>query len=390
MRYVAAVPAVGLLAGAAAGLLLPSSFLLSLPSCLSALLRLLPCWWAWRAGRARVLAGAVVAAVLRRRRAAVGGCVAAGMAAAAADGVRAARAPAAGAGRRRGTPAARRRRGVRRRRGRASRRRRADRERRIAQRRRSTGWSGRAGGRSGQDRRRSGSGIGREGFRRAYSGGIVVTVIGSLAADRIGDWRAGRRVRLPVTLRRPSRYLDPGVPDHERALARRGTTLVGTVKSGALVEVLQRGGWVAEAMSGARAFARRAIADGVGRWSAQSGAIVAAIVIGDRAGLDNDVQRRLQEAGTYHVIAISGGNIAILAGLLLSAFRARRLARADRDAVVDRRAPRLRRAGRQRRIGRSGDADGGGLFRRRGPRISAARRSTRWRWWRRSWSCPIR
>jgi competence protein ComEC len=48
---------------------------------------------------------------------------------------------------------------------------------------------------------------------------------------------------------------------------------------------------------------------------------VAAIVIGDRAGLDNDLQRRLQEAGTYHVIAISGGNIAILAGLLLSAFR---------------------------------------------------------------------
>ena len=34
-----------------------------------------------------------------------------------------------------------------------------------------------------------------------------------------------------------------------------------------------------------------------------------------------DLQRRLQEAGTYHVIAISGGNIAILAGLLIVAFR---------------------------------------------------------------------
>ena len=70
-------------------------------------------------------------------------------------------------------------------------------------------------------------------------------------------------------------------------------------------------------------------AAGVGRWSAQSGAIVAAIVIGDRAGLDHDVQRRLQEAGTYHVIAISGGNIAILAGLLLGGVPARRLARPD-------------------------------------------------------------
>jgi competence protein ComEC len=153
------------------------------------------------------------------------------------------------------------------------------------------------------------------------TGGILVTVVGSLAAERMGGWRAGRRVRVPVQLRRPSRYLDPGVPDHERALARRGTTLVGSVKSGALVEVLARGALLDEAMGKARAFARQAIADAVGRWSAQSGAIVAAIVIGDRAGLDADVQRVLQEAGTYHVIAISGGNIAILAGLLLGAFR---------------------------------------------------------------------
>jgi competence protein ComEC len=124
-----------------------------------------------------------------------------------------------------------------------------------------------------------------------------------------------------VTMHRPSRYLDPGVSDQERALARRGTTLVGTVKSAALVDVIARAGWFTEAISAVRAFARRAIAGSVGGWSTQSAAIVAAIVIGDRAGLDSDVQRRLQEAGTYHVIAISGGNIAILAGLLLGAFR---------------------------------------------------------------------
>ena len=151
--------------------------------------------------------------------------------------------------------------------------------------------------------------------------GILVTVVGSLATDLIGDWRAGRRVRMPVQLRRPSRYLDPGVPDHEVALARRGTTLVGTVKSGALVEVLERGSWEREALGAVRAFSRRAIADAVGRWDQRSAAIVTAIVLGDRAGLSDEVVRRLQEAGTYHVIAISGGNIAILAGLLLGAFR---------------------------------------------------------------------
>jgi len=156
---------------------------------------------------------------------------------------------------------------------------------------------------------------------RPAPGGILVTVAGALAADRIDSWRAGRRVRLPVQLHRAARYLDPGVPDHERALARRGTTLVGTVKSAALVDITARGSIVDETLSASRAFSRRAIAAAVGRWSAQSAAIVAAIVIGDRAGLDPGVQRRLQEAGTYHVIAISGGNIAILAGLFIGFFR---------------------------------------------------------------------
>src|SRR5204863_5227398 len=89
----------------------------------------------------------------------------------------------------------------------------------------------------------------------------------------------------------------------------------------ALVELVGRGPWWSEWAGGVRLFARRAITRSVGRWSPQSAAIVTAIVIGDRAGLDDDVQRRLQEAGTYHVIAISGGNIAILAGLMLGAYR---------------------------------------------------------------------
>ena len=152
-------------------------------------------------------------------------------------------------------------------------------------------------------------------------GGLLVTVVGSLGPSSIDEWRAGRRVRMPAQLRRPSRYLDPDVPDNERMLARSGTTLVGTVKSGALVEMMGHGRWWSERAGSIRLFARCAIARFVGRWSPQSAAIVSAIVIGDRAGLNDDVQRRLQEAGTYHVIAISGGNIAILAGLLLGAFR---------------------------------------------------------------------
>lgn len=148
-------------------------------------------------------------------------------------------------------------------------------------------------------------------------GGVALTIVGALAADSIDTWRAGRTIRAPAVLRRPARYLDAGVPDMERMLARRGVSLVGSVKSAALVQVVRRGSALDEAAAELRAIVRRAIARHVGSIDAQSAAIAVAILIGDRGSLDPVVEQRLQQAGTYHVIAISGGNIAILAGVIL-------------------------------------------------------------------------
>jgi len=83
--------------------------------------------------------------------------------------------------------------------------------------------------------------------------------------------------------------------------------------------VLSEGGWIDETASAIRWRVRDAISRHVGTIDPQSAAVSIAILIGDRGSLDPDVERRLQEAGTYHVIAISGGNIAILAGLVLAA-----------------------------------------------------------------------
>lgn len=155
-------------------------------------------------------------------------------------------------------------------------------------------------------------------------GGVRLSIVGAAAASRIGDWRAGRRVRLPALLRRPTPFGNPGGFDEPRALARRGIVLVGSVKSAALVEVTARGSKLEEAAAAARAWARRQLARYVGAWKPESGAIAAAILIGDRSGLSDEDERRLQEAGTYHVIAISGGNIAILTAMLLLGMRAAR------------------------------------------------------------------
>jgi competence protein ComEC len=160
------------------------------------------------------------------------------------------------------------------------------------------------------------------GAMQSTAGGTLIGVGGELASDRILQWRAGRRVAFPATLRRPTTYLDPGVGDAERQLAWRGAALVGSVKSERLVEVTGFGTPLSEALASARAAIRAAVASTVAPWSARSAAVVSAILIGDRAGLETDVERRLQEAGTYHVIAISGGNIAILAGLCIFLLRA--------------------------------------------------------------------
>ena len=156
------------------------------------------------------------------------------------------------------------------------------------------------------------------------SGGLRVSIVGELSRGRLDEWRAGRRVRSPVLLRLPTSFRDPGVADETFAMTRRRIALAGSVKSGALVEVVRRAHPLAEWAAAARAYTRRAISQAIADRPVAA-AIVAAILVGDRGGLDADVERRLQEAGTYHVIAISGGNVAILAGLAMALLRLARV-----------------------------------------------------------------
>ena len=149
------------------------------------------------------------------------------------------------------------------------------------------------------------------------TGGLVISVNGMAGRARLRDWSRGRTIEAPVSFRRPTRYLDEGVPDLERDAALGGITLFGSVKSPLLVAVVSPGSWIDETA----ASIRRNVRGAMDRWVAPHGAVPAAVVtavlIGDRGGLPAEVRSRLQAAGTYHVIAISGGNIAILAALLV-------------------------------------------------------------------------
>lgn len=147
-------------------------------------------------------------------------------------------------------------------------------------------------------------------------GGIRLSIGGAMAAGRTHELRAGRRIQVPVTFRRPARYLNEGVPDFERDLALDGTALSASAKSALLVDIVGPGTTIQEWSAEVRALVRSRVARWIGSRDPLAGGIVTAILIGDRTGLPDDVRTRLQAAGTYHVIAISGGNIAILATLV--------------------------------------------------------------------------
>ncbi|CAN5777630.1 DNA internalization-related competence protein ComEC/Rec2 [soil metagenome] len=155
----------------------------------------------------------------------------------------------------------------------------------------------------------------------AVRGGVRVAVGGNLSATHLSQWRVCRVVRMSALLRRPTVFRDPGVQDDTRQLARRGVVLVGSVKSASLVDVLERGSALEERAAAVRARVRRVLSARIGPFGSRSAAIATAILIGDRTGLSEPDERRLRDGGTYHVIAISGGNIAILTAMLMGIAR---------------------------------------------------------------------
>lgn len=149
---------------------------------------------------------------------------------------------------------------------------------------------------------------------------VRATVSGTIAEALYTQWTRGRRVSGPIRLREPDLTRNPGSPSEAWQIMTRRFDLIGSVKSGALLSV-SRGPWWQDAAARVRAHVRSTTRTWLAPHSASTHAVVTAILIGDRAGLDDDVTRRLQAAGTFHVIAISGGNVAMLTAMCFVVLR---------------------------------------------------------------------
>jgi competence protein ComEC len=143
-------------------------------------------------------------------------------------------------------------------------------------------------------------------------GRVRVDVFGQASRPEI---RKGDRVRAWVTLRRVAGYSNPGVEPPGAWALHEGLAAIAHVKSAQLLKVVPEAG----VMARGRSWARRALARFVPPGQEES--VVRAMVLGDRAGLDERTAEAFRVSGTYHVLALSGAQVALVAGLVVALAR---------------------------------------------------------------------
>ena len=158
---------------------------------------------------------------------------------------------------------------------------------------------------------------------RNVEGGLRLTVLGAAPPLRCGD-----TIEVPVRLRVPDSYRDPGAFSSADALLASGIGVLATVKA----ERLHTVGAAQPTMS-CRLFAAQSWAaarleqfttSGANTWlpapmrvTASDTAVLAAMLFGDRSGLSTSLRQGFERTGTFHLFVVSGLHLSLLAGALL-------------------------------------------------------------------------
>src|SRR5205809_431741 len=126
----------------------------------------------------------------------------------------------------------------------------------------------------------------------------------------------GQRIVVDARLERPVGFRDPGVFDVAARLAREGIHVTGSASATRVVPLEPPAPpWPARV----RRFALAAFAE---RLPPASAGLLGGLVLGNRTALPADVQDAFRRAGVFHVLAVSGFNVALLAGAVWTLARA--------------------------------------------------------------------
>lgn len=129
------------------------------------------------------------------------------------------------------------------------------------------------------------------------------------------ELRHGARVRVMTTLDRDENFRNPGVLPVTEYLERRGFDATGVVKSPLLIERLDDGvvflplAWIYEL----REYLQHEFD---ARFSAETAGVLGAALLGNRYNVSHDAAERFRAGGTFHVLVISGLQIAFIGGLV--------------------------------------------------------------------------
>lgn len=149
------------------------------------------------------------------------------------------------------------------------------------------------------------------------------------AQDALGlDY--GRWVRVRVDLRRPRSYRNPGTFDYRRWMeSYEDIWWEGSIASPVSVERLPSApndaltSWL-EPVAGMVSRVRKRLLSTIDRlypaWQLEGrdGAVLKAVLLGDRSALDSDTVESFRKAGLYHLLVVAGLHVGLLAFLLTS------------------------------------------------------------------------
>ena len=123
----------------------------------------------------------------------------------------------------------------------------------------------------------------------------------------------GERIHLLAKLRLPRNFGNPGAFDYEGYLRGRGISTLASVKAGK-IEVIP--GTSGSRLGLGRSRVRNSILKHLrekGLWNQQDSALFAAMIVGDDSMLMRNVREEFQQTGVYHLLVVSGMNVALLA-----------------------------------------------------------------------------
>lgn len=124
-------------------------------------------------------------------------------------------------------------------------------------------------------------------------------------------WQAGDRVEMPLTLRRPRNFGNPGEFDYAGYLARRSIYVTAFAEDDAEFRLVARvdhgaAAWLAQWRRRVGALFRRTLPP-------SEAAVLSALIIGTDAALPREMRTAFSRAGVSHVLSISGLHVALVA-----------------------------------------------------------------------------